>query len=130
MQQEIFPCYSLFQCHHRYGLMSKCWEYNGEARPTFKDIHAYTSSYITRIADYLEMDDNPFCKVAHAEQSGDGPANVSAQQSGRPADIRARQDGGQAVAEARQSDGPANVSAEQSGGITDFSGTMMGDGQV
>lgn len=49
--------------------MTKCWQYDPAARPTFKDIYTNTSSYITRIAGYLEIVDyNPFHNAAR--QSG------------------------------------------------------------
>ena len=95
---------------YRYGLMSKCWEYDGGTRPTFKDIYTYTCSYITRIANYLKMDVNPFHNVPHAGQSN----GISA--------------GGVADASAGQSGGPTDTIAGQSGRPTDYSG--MGNAEV
>ena len=40
---------------YSYELMLHCWEYKPENRPTFKQLHSKTVSYIERIAGYLEM---------------------------------------------------------------------------
>ena len=52
--------------------MTKCWQYDPADRPTFKDLYTNTSSYITRIAGYLEITDfNPFHnEYVVARQSG------------------------------------------------------------
>ena len=40
--------------------MIKCWEFEPQNRPSFQELHKNTSSYIARIAGYLEVSYNPF----------------------------------------------------------------------
>ena len=35
--------------------MIKCWEYEPEDRPSFEELHKSISSYVKRIAGYLDM---------------------------------------------------------------------------
>lgn len=57
--------------------MTKCWQYDPAARPTFKDLYTNTSSYITRIAGYLEITDfNPFASVKDRGASDVGDADT------------------------------------------------------
>ena len=41
-------------------MMIKCWDFEPENRPSFQELHKNTSSYIARIAGYLEVTYNPF----------------------------------------------------------------------
>ena len=41
-------------------MMKKCWEVVPDERPDFKQLHKNTSTYIERIAGYLELGFNPF----------------------------------------------------------------------
>ena len=58
---------SCFLLTHSYELMVQCWEYEPEKRPTFKELHSKTVSYIERIAGYLEMNftiSNPLTTIS------------------------------------------------------------------
>ena len=40
--------------------MRKCWEILPENRPSFNELYRITSTYIERMAGYLELGFNPF----------------------------------------------------------------------
>ena len=40
--------------------MVRCWEFDLAGRPTFSTIYSQTTSYLERIAGYLELNFNPF----------------------------------------------------------------------
>ena len=44
----------------RYEMMRKCWEFNPDDRPTFKELYKNISKCIEHMAGYLEMSFNPF----------------------------------------------------------------------
>ena len=46
--------------------MIKCWEYEPEKRPSFKELQRSTSNYIKSIAGYLEMS---FCTTEGIERN-------------------------------------------------------------
>ena len=58
--------------------MNMCWEFEPQNRPSFQELHKNTSSYIARIAGYLEMSYNPF------EKSGGNTLQGKEKEEGLP----------------------------------------------
>ena len=52
---------------HRVNLMVKCWNFDPEDRPTFKELCSSTSAYVEKIAGYLDMNFNPFSEDQQEE---------------------------------------------------------------
>ena len=48
-------------------MMVKCWSIEPEDRPTFKELRSNTSNFIEKMADYLDMNFNPFSDTETAK---------------------------------------------------------------
>ena len=56
-------------------MMTECWNFQPDDRPSFSELYANTSNYLERVAGYLEMNFNPFGGMGRSTLITPGEAN-------------------------------------------------------